>query len=234
MAPEIIVLTGTITPRAPFTAYADAAVRRSEYLDALKFYRQFARVVFLENSGFALRQDEEFAALPDCELWEMPVSEHPQRGKGYQEFEMLEGWLNRLATQPASFIKITGRYRYLNFAALINDCRRAHPAPLVIDLHPRSCRALTSIFASEVAFFQSRLAGLYQDERGLWVEHALFRRLALLPANGSRAFGVEPRLAGRSGSTGETLAAPEWKYRLKQTCRAVNLRLDERRLWYAH
>lgn len=232
MEASTIVLTGTITPRAPFTAYADADARRAEYLAALQFYSQFAPVVFLENSGYALRQDAAFAGLANCSLIEMPLSAQPERGKGYQEFEMLDGWLQQAPQPPAAFFKITGRYRYANFAALLRDGVKQRTTPLVMDLHPRSARAMTSLFWVETGFYQTVLQGLYRacdDERGAWIERVVYQSL---PAACSRAFGVEPCLRGRSGSTSGDLADADWKHFVKSVCRKMNLALDARRLWY--
>jgi hypothetical protein len=236
MANELtIVLTGTITPSLSFVEPADPVTRRSEYLAALDFYRQFAPVVFLENSGYQLQDDPAFQALSNVTPYKLPPSCLPERGKGYQEFEMLERWMRECGNLPARFMKVTGRYLYLNFTTLLADCRAGWPAQMVIDLCPRSGRALSSLFCVETHFFGKRLRGLYRecdDRAGNWIERVLYRQLSAYPANVVRSFAVEPDLSAVCGSTGQALAVSRGKYAVKQALRRLNCAIDRQRLWY--
>ena len=109
-----IVLTGTIVPSAPFTVHNDPRIRRREYLEAIRFYSEFAPVYFLENSPYPLGDDAEFNQFPNVRLRQRPLSTKPERGKGYQEFEMIDGWLLNEPQPPRRWVKITGRYLYRN------------------------------------------------------------------------------------------------------------------------
>ena len=236
MANELnIVLTGTITPSVPLALPADPLARRDEYLAALSFYSQFAPVVFLENSGYEIRTDRAFQVLRNVTSLELPPSCLPERGKGYQEFEMLERWVTLNRNLPARFIKVTGRYLYRNFTALLADCQVGSPAEMVIDLCPRSGRALSSLFCVETQFFAERLRGLYRecdDRTGLWVEKMLYRQLSSYPVDVVRSFAVEPDLSAICGSTGQALAVSRGKFVAKQAMRKLNYAFDRQRLWY--
>ena len=90
-----IVLTGTIVPNSNFTTYTNPQVRRAEYLAAIHYYSGFAPVYFLENSAYDLASDPEFISSEDVAIRKFPVSKFAERGKGFQEFEMLDAWLNQ-------------------------------------------------------------------------------------------------------------------------------------------
>lgn len=230
-----LVLTGTIIPNAPFTAHADPQTRRREYLAALEFYRQFAPVYFLENSGYALHNDAEFAALPGVELRAQPLSSAAERGKGYQEFEMLDGWLAREAQPPARWVKITGRYFFRNFGRLWANCQRARNADLLIDRCARSHWARSYLFCITTDFYRRQLAGIYRecdDTQGDYIERVLYRRLAALPEARVRLFASEPRLTGVSGTTAESIETDARRYVVKRILRKLNYALDRRQLWY--
>jgi hypothetical protein len=229
-----IVLTATIVPNAAFTAYADPEVRRREYLEAIRFYRQFAPVYFIENSAYRLSDDAEFREAGGLMIRKQPVSTARERGKGYQEFEMLDSWLASEVAPPRRWIKITGRYLYLNFGALLADCHRS-AARMIIDQCPRSSKARGYLFCVETEFYSERLAGIYRecdDEAGEWIEHALYRRLSGLPTSEVRLFSEEPRLQAISGSTGESISATPLKFAAKRLLRRVNRVFDKQFLWY--
>lgn len=229
-----IVLTATIIPNAAFTVHADPAVRRREYLEAIRFYRQFAPVYFIENSAYRLIDDPDFREADGLMVRKQPVSTARERGKGYQEFEMLDAWLASEPAPPRRWIKITGRYLYLNFGALLADCRQS-AARMIIDQCPRSGKARGYLFCVETEFYRERLTGIFRecdDEAGEWVEHALYRRLAGLPASDVRLFAEEPRLQAISGSTGESISATPLKFAAKRMLRRVNRVFDQQYLWY--
>ncbi len=237
-----IALTGTIIPNAAFTTYADPAIRRREYLEAIRFYRQFAPVYFLENSSYRLSEDAEFCEASGREPFELmirkqPVSTAREKGKGYQEFEMLDAWLAGEPAPPGRWVKITGRYLYLNFAALLADCRRQKAARMIIDQCPRSAKARGYLFCVETEFYREHLTGIYRecdDGAGQWIEHALYRRLSGLPASDVRLFAEEPRLRAISGSTGGSITTTPLKFAAKRALRRVNRVFDQQYLWYTH
>ncbi len=230
-----IVLTGTIVPNAPFTAHNDPQIRRREYLEAINFYRKFAPVYFLENSTYALCDDAEFNKLSNVMLRKRPVSSSPERGKGYQEFEMIDGWLLDEPKPPRCWMKITGRYMYRNFADLFDDCCRAGQAQIIIDRCALSQIARSYLFCVESEFYQKHLVGLYRecdDEAGEWVERVLYRRLDTLTKSAARLFSLEPRQTGISGTTGSSIETKLSRYQIKRILRKLNYLLDRRQLWY--
>jgi hypothetical protein len=105
-----IVLTGTIIPNTTLhTQYVDPEARRQDYLNAIHFYRNFAPVYFLENSSYDLKGDRAFQAIPKVTVHQFNASS-PARGKGFQEFEMLDQWIAIEPNLPKRWVKITGRY----------------------------------------------------------------------------------------------------------------------------
>ncbi len=230
-----IVLTGTIVPNAPFTAHNDPQVRRLEYLKAINFYRKFAPVYFLENSSYPLTDDSEFKQWSNVMLRQLPVSRLPERGKGYQEFEMIDGWLLNESQPPRCWVKITGRYLYRNFADLFEDCRHERRAQIIIDRCALSQIARSYLFFVVSRFYQEHIAGLYRecnDLTGEWVERVLYRRLASLSKSDARLFSLEPRLTGISGTTGGNIETQSSRYKAKRILRKLNYLLNRRQLWY--
>lgn len=230
-----IVLTGTIIPNAPFTAHNDPQRRRREYLEAISFYSRFAPVYFLENSSYRLADDEEFNSLPGVKLRQMPMSESPERGKGFQEFEMIDGWIANELQPPKRWIKITGRYLYRNFADVFADCRLERKASMIIDRCARSRIARSYLFSVESEFYRKHIAGIYRecdDDAGQWIERVLYRRLAELTSTDVRLFSIEPRLTGVSGTTGGSIETKASRYWIKRILRKLNYAIDRRQLWY--
>jgi hypothetical protein len=231
-----IVLTGTIVPNAPFTAHNDPQARRQEYLSALRFYSQFAPVYFLENSIYPLSDDAEFHQLANVMIRQLPPSKSPERGKGYQEFEMIDGWLLSESQLPPRWIKITGRYFYRNFANLMADCRNEYKAKMVIDRCARFHYARTCLFYVETGFYLNYLTGLYRncnDNLNETVERVLYRYLTSLAASQVRLFSVEPRLMGISGTSGSSLAMKQSTYLFKRVWRKANCLVNNQKLWPA-
>jgi hypothetical protein len=234
--PEMaIVLSGTIVPNAPFTPYAEPAVRRKEYLDAINFYGRFAPVYFLENSSYCLAEDAAFTERPMLAVRKFPPSKYRERGKGYQEFEMLDAWVASDPAIPSRWMKITGRYLYRNFPALLRDALENGSARMIIDRHKRSRFARSSLFYVETEFYREHLMGIYRacdDRTGVWIEHVLYQRLAGRRNDEVRAFAVEPRLTAIGGSSGVTLESRPHKYWIKSLLRRVNHFADRQFIWY--
>ena len=230
-----IVLTGTIIPNAPGAAASTPETRLTEYLQVLKFCQQFAPVIFLENSGYPLQQHAEFADTARLRVRQFPPSTQPQRGKGYQEFEMLDAWLASEPPPPARWLNITGRYHVTNLGALLAECRREIKHALLIDQLAKQCFARTHLFCVTTAFYQERIKNLYQqcdDDRGEFIEHVLFRALEKISPGQVRIFKTQPDFLARLGSTGNTLPSGSLQWFAKQCLRRVNHLVDERRLLY--
>jgi hypothetical protein len=234
--PEIpIVLTATIIPHQAAAAAANPETRLAEYLKTLAFYRQFAPVILLENSGYPLERHLEFAPTPRLRVRRFPPSANPERGKGYQEFEMLDAWLAAEPDPPSRWLKITGRYQILNIQSLLEECRPDDRAGLIVDQAPRAGMARTYAFCAGTDFYRKRLLGLYRqcdDRTGAWIERMLFRELKNCPAKEVRLFATQPRIRAVAGSSGAAFPTGRGQWLVKQILRRLNRFVDRRYLWY--
>jgi hypothetical protein len=199
-----IVLTGTITPRAIHTAHADPAQRRREYRDAIVHYARFAPVHFLENSGYRFATDPEFSGIADVTYFEHPPSGQFDKGKGFQEFEMLDAWVAAATPLPARFLKITGRYIVTNIDAVLADCALATGADALLErkLWPAHS-ARTDVACFDAGFYKSHIAGAYlqcDDSAGMYIENVLRRQLDGVPR--IQVFRHFPVKTGMNGSKG--------------------------------
>lgn len=143
-----IVLTATIVPNVTGAASATPETRLAEYRQVLQFCQQFAPVIFLENSSYPLERHPEFAGSPRLRVHRFAPSASPERGKGYQEFEMLDAWLASEPQPPARWFKLTGRYHLLNLATMLAEARREKQHALLIDQLYRQQMARTYLFCT--------------------------------------------------------------------------------------
>jgi hypothetical protein len=174
------VLTGTIIPNAVFTAHGNVQQRRDEYIAAIRHYLGFGPVYFIENSDYPLSRDAFFIATPGLETVQYPKSNEMNRGKGYQEFEMLDTFVKNHLRED-SFIKVTGRYILKNIDAITPHILKQLPdAGIVIDLMYRKKMAVVSIFAVSKSFYAQHLTEAYKemdDLQGRWAEHVIYTRI---------------------------------------------------------
>jgi hypothetical protein len=230
-----VVLTGTIIPNVTGAASVNPETRLAEYRRVLQFCQQFAPVYFLENSSYPLERHPEFAGSPRLHIRRFAPSASPERGKGFQEFEMLDAWLAAEPQPPARWLKISGRYQLLNLAAILAECRREKNYSLLIDQVHRQQVARTYLFGTRTDFYQAHLKGLYRqcdDRTGDWIERVLFRELQKLPAGQVRLFQTQPRLRAQAGTSGTAFPTGKFPWFVKQCLRRVNRLVDERRLRY--
>ena len=234
-----IILTGTIVPPMAGKvkmAAVNPQIRRSEYLASIAYYRQFAPVYFIENSSYPLLQDPDFAPQPDFFPRQFPISEHPERGKGYQEFEMLDRWLEQEENPPPVWMKISGRYRIQNAAELLAAYSTSTPPPLVIDQSPLKRFARTYLFLATTAYYQKRVRGVYtrcDDTKGKWIERVLFRALREDPDRSFELFRIYPVVEAIQGTTGKRLSKSAFGLALRNKLRAFNLKVDRRYLRFS-
>ncbi|OGT07456.1 MAG: hypothetical protein A2103_04270 [Gammaproteobacteria bacterium GWF2_41_13] len=224
-----IILTGTIVPNSTFVVHSDIDKRRLEYLEAIKFYKKFAPVYFLENSSYPLLSDPDFNDIKGVFLRKFPVSQYYNRGKGYQEFEMIKRWLETDSDIPRRFIKITGRYRILNFKDMFDECMRSQSNHFLIDRFLKDSKALTQLFYVHTDYYRA-LSDFYldcNDENGDWAEFVLHKKMLALQVN-SMIFRHEPFFAGRSGSTGANLYDGSVKHFVKSMVRKINRCLSKK------
>ena len=200
-----IVLTATIIPNAILTEHSDFMQRRTEYLKAIDFYQRFADVYFLENSSYDLASDAEFSKYKNVHIRKFPISGYPQKGKGFQEFEMLDAWLSAEVSPPSHWIKVTGRYIVQNFSEILQDCSDNKEDELIIERKFfRSKFTRTDIFCVKSSFYRSHLLGAYKhcnDASRRYIEHVVSAKIKNL--DHVRVFGVTPLIARISGSTGK-------------------------------
>ena len=220
-----VLITGTIIPTVPGLQQSDVQSRRDEYLAALHFYRDALKlpIFFLENSGYDVEADKEFQDLfmQGIELMKFTPSEDPEKGKGYQEFEMLDNAVGQMPERYTSFIKITGRYIVENIKALA--CLPVNG--LMADLHRKTKVTITGSFISDRKFYSEYIDGLYNDcndDKGAWIERVLYRtikeqklwdRVDLFPKN--------PIYKGVPGSHEGTLERHPLKMKLRNAERRV-------------
>src|SRR5215469_10598384 len=88
-----VVLTATIKPNVTGAAAMNPETRLAEYRQVMQFCKQFAPVYFLENSTYPLESQPDFANSDRLRVRRFTPSKNPERGKGFQEFEMLDAWL---------------------------------------------------------------------------------------------------------------------------------------------
>jgi hypothetical protein len=198
-----IVLTGTIIPNTIKVVHRDWKKRRSEYSDAIKYYRKFSKVYFLENSRYDLSHDREFSNDEKFECFKFAPSEEFERGKGYQEFQMLDEFVKNRLNEDC-FIKVTGRYIYENFGEIFSFIlREKGKYDLVIDAFIRRKIALTGLFYVKKDIYLDQFLSSYlemNDSKDVWAEHVIYNRLVNIPSR--TFFPKTPILNAISGSTG--------------------------------
>lgn len=193
MYPRCVLITGTVIPNVDIDGhetldpslreceYRDIDVRRRRYLKTLAGYSSSVMLpmFFLENSRYDFERDSEFAkifATGKIHLVKCPESNARARGKGYQEFEMLDSFVGVMAGKFDSFLKISGRYLFNNIERILDG----PPESVWIDRWRRREVATTSIFLSTVSFYQKHIMGLFRDaddRDGAWIERQLYARL---------------------------------------------------------
>jgi hypothetical protein len=230
-----IVLTATIIPNQVAAVASNPETRLAEYLNTLQFYLRFAPVIFLENSGYPLERHPEFSETARLRIKRFSPSANSERGKGYQEFEMLDAWLAGEPQPPARWLKISGRYLLHNIDDILDECRMEPRHELIIDQTARAGMARTYSFCVNTNFYRRQLAGLYQqcdDRNGEWIERVLFRKLKTVPAGEVRLFVTQPRITAIAGSSGAAFPSGRSQWLGKQMLRNLNRLVDRKYLWY--
>jgi hypothetical protein len=198
MEQTCVILTGTVLPNAIYGLDADDfALRKAQYLLAMRFYRTTLKhpIIYIDNSGYDFKNDADFArqfAEMDIELIEFPRSAHPSKGKGFQEFEMLNHVVGLYQSKFTSFIKITGRYIYTNIEELMQTPGNYK---LLIDRHIRFSSAITSLFRCDFDFYLKFLNDAYllaDDATGEYIEKVLYKILKNAPKNTVSSFYRNP------------------------------------------
>ncbi|HXU26006.1 MAG TPA: hypothetical protein VN698_02150, partial [Bacteroidia bacterium] len=143
------------------------------------------------------------------------ISDKFNQGKGYQEFEMLDKAIEKLAPEYNSFIKITGRYKVMNLKKLLDfKCEG-----LVADFHKKTKVTQTNVFYVSGSFYKSYLNGLYlqvDDSKGVYIEKIVYNKIQVEKLeNKVRLFSSNPVIVGISGSYGGTLNRNKIKMKIR-------------------
>ncbi|PIX97965.1 MAG: hypothetical protein COZ24_02665 [Hydrogenophilales bacterium CG_4_10_14_3_um_filter_63_21] len=200
-----LIITGTIIPQASFVHIADWQVRRQQYLEALRYFCERGyRVFFLENSAYDMDADPDFAMahLTTVKLRDEDASGY-QRGKGYQEFKMLDRFLAS-EQAPQRFFKLSGR-RTLHQISYFQNRYRA-PGRQWFDLWQNDAFADTTFFCCDLDFYDQHLRALYaqaDDGSGRIIEKVVYAALHGLPA--VRFHPLTPLFTGQHGTSGNKL-----------------------------
>jgi len=215
---QCLIITATITPNSNFVVNTDSPKRRQEYLDVLTYYTNVFDddIYFAENSEYDFSKDQEFLRLfnkPNVYSLSLPKSVEFGKGKGYQEFEVLDEVVSRLGDKYDAFIKVSGRYLVTNFKRLIKQQNHG----IVIDRHQKKSVAITSFFKCEIELYRTLLKACYQevdDSNGFFVEHVVYNKLKQIDKKKIDIFAVTPIYKGVSGSYGGSLNRHPLKVKL--------------------
>lgn len=245
MKARCILVTGTLAPNAVVMGPndSDPDLRRKQYLTVLSFYSEIfdEPIYFLENSAYDFSADAEFRELFEkkgIELIKYAPSDEVERGKGYQEFAMIDAAVDSLSSRYRSFIKLTGRYQYLNIRELTDfDCQG-----LVMDLWRRTGVAVTSVFYTTFDFYREHLRGLYldaDDSRGQWIEKIIYRIIKekLKEPDFQERFQLFPlapvlKIPYSQLESERDTAAKRFKFRVRKAQRAVLKRFSAHELYF--
>lgn len=220
-----ILLTGTIKPNSSFIELNIPEQRLAEYKHAISFYLEQLKedIIFVENSLFPLDKDPDFIRFNESgrfQLIQIPALPDVQKGKGYQEFYMLDIAIDLMTSKYSRILKITGRYIVENVAELLY-C----DAPLCMDFHKKMRVGITGFFIVNVDFYQKYFKGIYSkadDSKSYFIEHVLYD--AVFEGNLDAQFSLfarNPKYKGISGSSGISMNRNAYKMMLRQMERKI-------------
>jgi hypothetical protein len=228
-----IVLTGTIIPNTILnTKYFNIDSRRKEYLTSIHFYKNFAPVYFLENSVYALHEDSGFQNISNVTVYQLS-SPLPERGKGFQEFNMLDQWIELEDNLPSRWIKVTGRYLYTEFEKIWDECLKSQDISLIMNQYLLANHSDTALFCVDTSFYKRYLSGLYllcDDRKGMIIEKVVSNRLKNVPKHRFKRFKTHLICTGISGHNGKNIRRLSVD-RLNSAVRDINYRFDSRYIW---
>jgi hypothetical protein len=230
-----IVLTGTIVPNSILTTHVDADVRRKEYLRSIHFYTKLGPVYFLENSVYPLDEDEEFTSIPNLFIRKMPLSLFYDKGKGYQEFEMIDRWIDTENNPPLKWLKVSGRYIFKNFSSIIEECINDNQCDLAIDRLLYHKIAYTDLFYTTTEYYTKKIVGIYKlcdDVTGEYIEKVIFQKIAENETESVRIFVNSAKTLVTTGSTSYQKDDGGITYWVKSILRYVNRLFDRKYLLY--
>lgn len=218
MATNFVVLTATVRPNVGRLITVDGSVERlSQYRRSIPIWSEALRqsrfrLAVVETSGAdrasLLSGLQSEIAREVTIIHYAPCADEIQRGKGAIEMAALDYALRHLEdlTGDSTIYKATGRLSISNTTSLIK--------PLEVD---RVCARMsvdrswvdTRLVGASLSVWQNVLipaGGLVDDDRGVYIEHAIASQLAAALALKKvvlARFPVRPAIAGISGSTGK-------------------------------
>ena len=179
-----ILLTATIIPNSVYTEYLDINKRKKDYINSINYYKKFSTVYFIENSGYSISDDIDFPR--DINIIYITIFNNNsgdwERGKGYQEFRMIDEFVNTFLKEN-TFIKITGRYIFNNFDILYKQIIKSKKINLnivLIDLYEKLGKCNSQIFYISKKNYLKYINGCYldmNDSEGIWAEHVIYNRI---------------------------------------------------------
>lgn len=220
-----LVMTATIDPMGMAElSLSDIAEREKQYLDTFAFYLEQGwpgEIVFVENSGCDLSRFYELAnkhpsiktEIMSCNLNDFPRA----LGKSYGEMLLLDYVFDnsKFIAESHGFIKVTGRFPFLNLDKLLREAEKRLPWELFCDTkdHPiydwlrngwNGHAADTRFFIVTKDFYRKHFYGQYKnlnDSKNLLVEGLFFDVIQEQHGNKNivRRFKTEPELSGRAG-----------------------------------
>jgi len=229
----VIVLTGTIVPNVIINSkHNDAYKRRNEYLDCIRFYTQFSKVYFLENSSYSLEEDSEFKDIPNLVIRKFLPSLFPERGKGFQEFEMLDKWIETEKDLVEKFVKITGRYLYPNFNSIWKECHQNTGRKILINQYLLA-QAGVELFFTDTNFYRENFLGLYHysdDMKGVNIDMCVYKKLNSLSKDKFARFYNNTKCIGIAGDSAKKMQNL-FVDSLNSIIRKLNYIFDKQYIW---
>ena len=206
---QCLIITATIKPNSIVVAQLDEKQRRLEYLTVLQYYikNYQSTIYFIENSTYNFEEDSEFSTLfatDNVHLIKHTPSNEYTKGKGYQEFEMMDKTIVQIGEGFDEFIKVTGRYKVTNFNQLKNQTNNG----FVIDRHQKRKVAITSFFKCLITEYDDFVKGAFKevdDSKEINIENILYHRLSKINQIKINIFKTTPLYEGLSGSYGGSL-----------------------------
>lgn len=231
-----VILTGTIIPNSVHTSHVDPLSRLEDYLKAIRFYCAELKnddIFFVENSDFELEKNKQFEDLQkefNIKVIRYPKSTEYSKGKGYQEFEMIQKIVEDLKNDYSFFIKITGRYRVINIKNLTENLNSGY----YIDLRQYWKISEAYLLAFDINAFNECIKDAYKsvyDERGVYIESILYAKIKERKYKSS-LFPSTPILAGVSGSNSIVLKRNPIRKYLRNIERKLNRIIGKNEFFY--
>jgi len=227
-----LVITSSVHVSAPNTSLTDPQQREMQYLDSISFFIRespVTKIIVCDNSGYRYPESVySMAALHHKEIELLSFNGNNQLvalyGKGYGEGEILEFVLSNsvLIKQVEGFLKVTGRFKLVNIATLLQHANHWENYFMPVSLLrprwmvPRAARRCVDVrvYYVTTAFFREVLLTAYRkvaDKDVYFLEHAYHDAIAHQPAR-VKCFDTAPEMTGISGSGGWVLKErSRWK-----------------------